>query len=313
MSLLEIRLVIAIVIALAGALIPMAALATPEAEPFYRQRHFFDQNQQGYWWYRLDPPPEEQPPQEIKPQPAATPAPSQQETKTEPPRLDLPEEQTRKAMQSLMEDPTLEKAEAFLRWQDWMFKRAEKVAMLFQQVILLHPELNPDVEEAMPVSSKGLEIGRRMRDEQNKVSLDAIGKDMAILFFFRSTCNFCQAEYPIMQQLRRRGLVVQPVSIDGPALPSMPPNDAVYDESGKMSDLFSVSRVPTMVVVDPKKNVTAVIGVGYTTEDVLIERLTAFYEEMYPRANDAMDRLPKPSKMFIPPIKPTTPGTPTFR
>lgn len=288
----------------AGSLL-VCSVATASQDPFYKGKDFYGDQQQGYFWYQVEPPPPEPVPPP-SPSPAAQPqAPAKPEETTSDPAKDLsPEDQVRSAMHNLMYEPTIEKAEAFLRYQNWVFDRAETVAQLFQQVILLHPELNPVVERGLPVSQKGNNIATELLQKGQDEAAGEVKDHMGLLFFFRSNCPYCKSEYPIVQRLQRQGFFIQPISLDNAPLPNMNPEDFVPDAGG-MAEYFDVSRVPTVVVIDPKQNVSAVIAVGYTTEDVILSRLHAFYDERY-GSESSQVKTPRPNKILRPPTKEAT-------
>lgn len=288
-----------LLLAIAGLLAPVATDVLAGVDPFYKQRHFYDEREQGYFWYQVDPPPPE-PEKPVPPQPQA-PSPAPEPERPKDPLTHLsPEDQVRSAMHSLMYEPTLEKAEAFLRYQNWVFEQAETVAQLFQQVLLLHPELNPAVERGRPVSHKGNQLAEELLQTSENQAMETVKDRMGLLFFFRSTCPYCKAEYPIIQRLARQGFFVQSISLDAAPLPNMDDRDFIPDTG--MAEYFDISRVPTIVVVDPQRNVSAIVAVGYTTEDTILTRLHAFYDEQYGDNTNA-NGMPRPGRVYRPPTK----------
>lgn len=276
------------------------------ADPFYQQRRFFDENEQGYYWYQTEPPPTEP----AIPAPSQPPPPDQTPAPPKDPLANIsPEDQVRSAMHSLMYEPTIEKAEAFLRYQNWVFERAETVAQLFQQVLLLHPELNPAIEQGRPVSHKGNELAADLLQQGQNDALTVVKERMGLLFFFRSTCPYCKAEYPIIQRLERQGLFVQAISLDHAPLPNMDEQAFVPDNG--MAEYFDITRVPTIVVVDPQRNVSAIIAVGYTVEETILQRLHAFYDELH-GSEPSQTGKPRPGRIYRPPTKEAPPDQQHF-
>lgn len=231
--------------------------------------NYFDAREEGWFWYEAAPPPEEEPP------PKKPDLPPPFET------IPLPdfEGQAKQMIGELIEAPTLEKAVAYLAWQQAHLAKAERMAALFQQAYLLYPALNPSIADGFNPSALGHYTYQTAMAYKRTSALERHRDRLAILFFFSSTCPYCQAEISILDDLRRQGLYVRGVSLDAQPLPGW---DGEWQADTGIARDLGVQVTPTFVGFDAITKQVALLGAGFSTTDEILGRLDHFMEYLTP-------------------------------
>lgn len=116
------------------------------------------------------------------------------------------------------------------------------------------------------------QIGKQQKD----LKLNALAKDNAILFFYRSDCPYCHKYAPIIQEFSRNtGFMVVPMSLDNkPLLPEYPQ----FRVDNNLAERLEVGAVPALYLLEPKQNNVTTIGFGLSDYDTLINKVIAASE-----------------------------------
>lgn len=175
-------------------------------------------------------------------------------------------------------NPTPESVENYLYVQDYMARKALKVARVWQQVILSNPKLNGygrfkrSSWEDKVYYQERVADRKKFFEELNK----KIGEQVGIYVFVRSGCKYCHIEMGAIHRLMADyGVEVMTVSMD--YCPKDFPNCIVRP---KAFERFKISVTPTIVllVAENNKPKFQTIAVGLTSEDVLVNRIIYYYK-----------------------------------
>nr|WP_297529767.1 conjugal transfer protein TraF [uncultured Roseateles sp.] len=187
--------------------------------------------------------------------------------------------------------PTEVNVRRYMALEASVVARASHFADVAQRVAWATPELDPTVQ-GRPVNAKALEVFEQRQRDDRSSTVDALGRDHVLLFFFRSDCPYCHAFAPTLRGFEERhGLQVVPVSLDGGPLPNYP---SPRRDNGIASAL-KVTQVPAVFLAQPFNATITPIGFGVLSESQLLERIaTVSTPESQAMLPSAMRRLALP-------------------
>lgn len=111
-------------------------------------------------------------------------------------------------------DPTPQNVKAYFLLQRFAIDRSQKVAEVAQQVTLGNPLLDETFRR--PTASFGVNTIDRTAGEHTDELLAAVAKKAGLFFFFKSDCQYCEAQAPLISMLEREyGFDVLAISTDG--------------------------------------------------------------------------------------------------
>lgn len=185
-------------------------------------------------------------------------------------------------IQTLMDkasyNPTPENVENYLYVQDYMARKALKVARVWQQVILSNPKLG-GFGRFKRSSWESKVYAKEMEEDRKKFFKqlnEKIGEKVGIYIFVSGECKYCHMEMEAVRNLEADyGVEVMAVSKD--FCPKEFMNCIVRPEA---FERFNISVTPTIVllVAENEKPKFQTIAVGLTSEDVLINRIVYYYK-----------------------------------
>lgn len=223
---------------------------------------YFDQREQGWFWYEI--------------------LPTQDEKKRHGSRGDgrLTVEQVRKRGERLFEaallSPTKENVRAYMEHQKRVLERSEEFARVWKRVLWESPALDSTVDN--PVSAAGAEISRDLRKTVREGVIEKISRVGKLVFFFRSDCPFCRGQAEIIKTLERRhGIGVLAASLDGTGLHPLYPR---FVNGAAQAARLGVRRVPALFLFVPSQRKIVRIGTGYLTLGEIRQRLHVVGEEV---------------------------------
>ena len=223
---------------------------------------YFDQREQGWFWYEI--------------------LPTQDEKKRHESRGDrrLTVEQVRKKGERLFEaallSPTKKNVKAYMEHQKRVLERSEEFARVWKRVLWESPALDEAVDN--PVSAAGAEISRNLRKTARDGVIGKISRVGRLVFFFRSDCPFCRGQAEIVKTLERRhGIGVLAASLDGRGLHPLYPR---FVDGRAQAARLGVRRVPALFLFVPSRRKIARIGTGYLTLGEIRRRLHVVGEEV---------------------------------
>lgn len=186
---------------------------------------------------------------------------------------------TMEALHKARQTKSVKDMRTFLALQDYWLKESSRFKRLFQKTLMLYPEYDYSVTH--PTSSMGTKLLDALREKNQKKILEKLSKTKGLLFFYRGKNSFDQKQIPIIRDFTKRfGFSLIPVAVDGQGSDLLP--DSRMD--GGQADALGVRFFPALLLVDPKTKTSLPVSFGFTTQDVLQERLalvaTEFKEEV---------------------------------
>ena len=220
------------------------------------------------WHFYEDPPTEE-------PAPATRPAPSIPPRPPAPPRP--PELVEFERLQKTLEDlrniaimrPTERNVRRYMELEMQVVNRASYFADVAQRVAWATPELDPTLQ-GRPVNAQALEVFDQQQRSDRSTSVESLGRDHVLFFFYRSDCPYCHAFAPTLQAFEaRHSIQVVAVSVDGGPMPGFP---KARPDNG-IATALKVTQVPAVFLAQPFTGKITPIGFGVLSESQLLERI----------------------------------------
>lgn len=220
------------------------------------------------WHFYEDPPSQE-------PAPTARSAPAIPARPTAPPRP--PELVEFERLQKTLEDlrniaimrPTETNVRRYMVLEMQVVNRASYFADVAQRVAWATPELDPTLQ-GRPVNAQALEVFDQQQRSDRSTSVESLGRDHVLFFFYRSDCPYCHAFAPTLQAFEaRHGIQVVAVSVDGGPMPGFP---KARPDNG-IATALKVTQVPAVFLAQPFTGKITPIGFGVLSESQLLERI----------------------------------------
>lgn len=165
--------------------------------------------------------------------------------------------------------PTEANVRRYMELEAKVVARASTFADVAQRLAWAAPELDPTLQ-GRPVNAKALEVFDQLQMSQRSESIDALGRDHVLFFFFRSDCPYCHAFAPTLEAFQtRHGIRVVAISVDGGPMPGFP--DARRDNG--IATTLKVTQVPAVYLAQPFTGKITPIGFGVLSEAQLVERI----------------------------------------
>ncbi|MCM2337146.1 conjugal transfer protein TraF [Hydrogenophaga pseudoflava] len=220
------------------------------------------------WHFYEDPPQEEL-------VPTARPAlaiPSQPTAPPRPPEL-VEFERLQKTLENLRNiaimRPTEGNVRRYMQLEMQVVNRASYFADVAQRVAWATPELDPTLQ-GRPVNAQALEVFDQQQRASRSTSVESLGRDHVLFFFYRSDCPYCHAFAPTLQAFEsRHGIQVVAVSVDGGPMPGFP---RARPDNG-IATALKVTQVPAVFLAQPYTGKITPIGFGVLSESQLLERI----------------------------------------
>ena len=277
-----------VALALPAALAAEPQLATNDPQDL---ETFFDRKEEGWFWYR-DAAEEERLPLPLRPlppaPPPAPPAPPTPPPVAPPPAAPAPlpgppvfsVQWLRKKLPELREiaidEPSEENVAAYMYAQKVMMDKAGTFATVWQTVLRKDPLL--DENNRFPIGSTFKLMALREQDKARYTALRALNQKAGLFYFFRSDCDYCHAQTPLLYSFAREfNFFIFMVSLDGKPLPGMRPDEYVVDQG--QARQMGISVVPAIVLAAPPKDLF-VITQGYLTYHALQNRIYLAAEDL---------------------------------
>ena len=198
-------------------------------------------------------------------------------TAPKPPAAKAPEIVEFERLQKAMEEtrhiaimrPTEVNVRRYMELEAKVVARASTFADVAQRIAWATPELDPTLQ-GRPVNAKALEVFDQLQMAQRNESINALGRDHVLFFFFRGDCPYCHALAPTLEAFQtRHGIRVVAISIDGGPMPGFP--DARRDNG--IATTLKVAQVPAVYLAQPFTGRITPIGFGVLSEAQLVERI----------------------------------------
>ncbi|SDZ37395.1 conjugal transfer protein TraF [Delftia lacustris] len=228
-----------------------------------------------YWfdgwrgWHFYEDPPSEAPPSIARPVPTTPPRPAEA---PRPPEL-AEFERLQKTLEDLRNIAIMRPTEAnvrhYMQLEMQVVNRASYFADVAQRVAWATPELDPTLK-GRPVNALALEVFDHQQRSDRSTSVESLGRDHVLFFFYRSDCPYCHAFAPTLQAFEaRHGIQVVAVSVDGGPMPGFP---KARPDNG-IATALKVTQVPAVFLAQPYTGKITPIGFGVLSESQLLERI----------------------------------------
>lgn len=185
---------------------------------------------------------------------------------------------TMEALHKARHTKRLEDMKVFLSLQNYWLKESTHFSHLFQKTMLSYPQYDYTVTH--PTSNLGVKLLDERRELRRKKTIANLAHSHGLLFFYRGENPYDQKQIPIVRDFCARfHLSLIPVSVDGLISADLPRSRVNLGHA----EALGVRYFPALMLVNPKTRVTAPVAFGFTTQDVIEERLefvaTAFKGE----------------------------------
>ena len=267
-----------VTVAAAAGIAPSQATNLLEAnENQARPNSFLNRKAEGWFWYIdpkkvEEPEPEEVIPPPVQPAPNPTPAPV-----SVAPVKKFPEPFSAKWVRETLEDykdkawtnPTEENVKAYFLLQRFAVDRSNKFADVAQRVTVGNKLLDENFRR--PIATFGSQLTDKETITRRYDMLKNVAEKAGIFFFFKSDCQYCEAEAPIVSFMEHDfGFKVIAISLDGGELQSAKFKDT--RRNAGHAEQLGVTATPALFLVDEEGHFDA-IGQGALAWDDLQRRV----------------------------------------
>ena len=156
----------------------------------------------------------------------------------------------------------------FLALQNYWMTESSQFSRIFQKALVYYPEY--DYAVTHPTSSIGTKLLDEARETQRSQVIAELAKTHGILFFYRGDNPFDSKQIPIIRDFCTRfGLSLIPVSVDGVISPDLANSRLDKGQANRLGMRY----FPAVLLVNPNNKQTLPVAYGFTTQDVLEQRL----------------------------------------
>ena len=220
---------------------------------------FYQKNRRGWYWYEQAKPEQSRTADD---QDKFTPlSDNQKQTGMEELKEFKEELEERKARMIMR--PSIENTREFIKYQNEMYNKADKVSENIREVMLIYPELN--IARDIPISDTGARIRKRTEKLENKALLEEFAKRFKLLFFYRGDCSYCITFGEVLEVFARRyGFKVASVAIDGKSTEKFPAS-----QNMQLIEKFNVNGTPALFAYSEELGIAVPIAQGFLAIDEL--------------------------------------------
>ncbi len=265
----------ALAISLAASGFVHAGFFTDTPDETNQDGRFINRKSEGWFWYEVEPEPVE-PVLEKKEEPKIVVSEQSKPEDTKPVdqgpaplsaawfRENLP-----KYKDAAWDNPTIENVKAYLYLQRFVMDRAEQFSDTWELAMTGDPFL--DEISRRPSATFGNTVLDSAAGKAQEELISSIAKKAGIFFFFKSDCEMCEAQAPVIEMFTRSsGFAVVPVSTDGKPLVSGIFKDFRKDKGH--AKLMGVSSLPATYLMTKDGSFESV-GQGVMSHSELQKRV----------------------------------------
>ena len=167
--------------------------------------------------------------------------------------------------------PTQANVLAYLDANNFMMDKSSTFSDTWRRVVWQNPQV--DYNTRSPVASFAQTALKDKRQIDQGAVMAALAKTHGVLFFYRSDCEFCKLQAPIMQMLNQRyGIEVLAVSVDGGGIREFPNAKLDNGISLVVTQGRGVQTVPALFLVSRDQKQVLQLGSGVLAMDEIVER-----------------------------------------
>ena len=170
-------------------------------------------------------------------------------------------EAVKRALDKAVLQPNKENLKNYIVLQNQVMGKAQEFNHNWQAVILENPELNFSLKH--PTNNMAKQVESDQRKLREDVLMDRLSKSSELVFFYRSTCPYCQRFSPIVKDFSKHyHLLVNAITTDGIILPDFP-NSSI--DQGQARAL-NVTAEPALFIFNKITHKAYPIAFGLTSE-----------------------------------------------
>lgn len=253
------------------ALAAMSLTSIAQSSSSWWEEDIWGNPERGFNWY----PPDEVPaPKDEKPKPQAEKpkSPVKRKNIREMQSVDDIHAEWKRLRDQAILQPNEKNIYAYLDANQWVQERAQLFKDMWQRVTWKNPDVdynnrNPNANFAQTA------LKDRRLDKTNEV-MARLSKTHGILFFFKSDCDFCHMQAPILKMLQGKyGMEVMAVTLDRGGIREFPQAKQDNGISMFVSQGRGIDTVPAVYLVSKDKKEVVPLGSGVLAMDEIVERI----------------------------------------
>ncbi len=145
----------------------------------------------------------------------------------------------------------------YLYLEKYIRDQANEFAYARQSAVFSDPYL--DATSSRPTANFGMTGMNQQADSNKDELLKKIGEKSGLFFFYRSDCDFCSKQTPIVKNLSDKfGFTIKAISLDGKPLLGSPWENNYLTNNGQAEKL-KVLQVPSLFLVTDTGKVTSIV------------------------------------------------------
>lgn len=169
-------------------------------------------------------------------------------------------------------EPTTQHLKDYMLFQNAMFNQSAQFADVFRRVNWQTPEL--DRNAVWPQANfASLQVRQTQYEDQDRI-MRSLAATHGILFFYRSDCEYCHMQLPILQLLHAKyGIEILGIALDGKPIGggmNWKPDNGI---SLTVTDGQGIQVTPTMVLISRDQKQVTMLGAGAMAMDDIVERV----------------------------------------
>ncbi|CDG56034.1 conserved exported hypothetical protein [Halomonas sp. A3H3] len=179
--------------------------------------------------------------------------------------------------QAVMSPNNPETVERFQRYMRWAVDQAITMSRMWEWNQIQNQDLNPLVHS--PVSSFGLRAASRAQDGKRNAVMEEINDQGGFLVWFtRSTCQFCHDMQPVMKQLgRRTGLTIYNAPLDNVCMSDFTETCDTTGRSVEAAGHLAIEAVPDLWLHLPQDDLWFRVSSGVEAAQRITSRIEVFF------------------------------------
>ena len=169
-------------------------------------------------------------------------------------------------------EPTTQHLKDYMLFQNAMFNQSAQFADVFRRVNWQTPELDRNV--VWPQANfASLQVRQAQYEDQDRI-MRSLAATHGILFFYRSDCEYCHMQLPVLQLLHAKyGIEILGIALDGKPIGggmNWKPDNGI---SLTVTDGQGIQVTPTMVLISRDQKQVTMLGAGAMAMDDIVERV----------------------------------------
>lgn len=168
----------------------------------------------------------------------------------------------------VMSNPSKDNIEKYMAWQERKIELSNRVSKIMSESSGMPVPLASQPKLDMSAFSESKEIASEHEIQWDKLQ---------VLYFYRTSCHFCQASAPVVSTLKDHHVLFVPVQLDWQENPPMYSNSVQFDENLIQSG-YKIRGTPTWIIKRADKpNTDPLIIEGYVSSDKMEKSIKSIF------------------------------------